>query len=201
MILVPVAFLAVGSPVVLVAIPSIILRFINTDSSYWGLDYHYNAPLMPIIFIAAIEMLARIQAVRGVAPQPGRAAAIVRYSPALMLAITVGLAFWFPLKHLWQPQTYTISQHVRSDNAAMAKVPDGVTVEATTTLLAPLSARTDTFWAGDRSPAAQYIVYDNAESINNPKPVNMDQWIEHRHPGVSYQEIYAQDDVYVFRRS
>jgi uncharacterized membrane protein len=203
MILVPVAFLAVGSPVVLVAVPSIILRFLNTDSSYWGLSYHYNAPLMPIVFIAAIEMLARIQAVRGVAaqPRPGRAAAIGRYSPALMLAITVGLAFWFPLKHLWQPQTYTISQHARTDNAAMAKVPDGATVEATLTLLAPLSARTDTFWAGDRSPAAQYIVYDNAAGIFNPKPVNIHQWIEHRHQGVSYQEIYAQDDVYVFRRA
>ncbi len=203
LILLPVAFLAVGSPVALVAVPSIVLRFLNTGSNYWGPYYHYNAPLMPIVFIAAIDALSRIQAAHGTAGQPrqGLAAATVRYSPALMLAIAAGLAFWAPVKHLWQPQTYTIGQHVLTENAAMAKVPDGATVEATMTMLAPLAARADTFWTGIPDPAAQYIVFDNTRSINNPQPGNMYQWIEHRHQGVRYRKIYSRDDVYVFRRS
>jgi uncharacterized membrane protein len=185
-------------------VPSIVLRFINTDSNYWGPHYHYNAPLMPIVFIAAIDALSRIQAARGSAGQPRRrlAAATVRYSPALMLAIAVGLAFWAPLRLLWQSQTYTISQHVRAENAAMARVPDAATVEATFTMLAPLAARADTFLTGNPgNPATQYIVFDNAKSIDNPKPVNVSRWVEHHHRGVSYRKIFSEDDVYVFRRS
>ena len=76
LILLPVAFLALRSPLVLVAVPSIVLRFLNTDSSYWGFYYHYNAPLMPIVFIAAIDALSRLQAARNIrratAAEPGR---------------------------------------------------------------------------------------------------------------------------------
>jgi uncharacterized membrane protein len=204
LILLPVAFLALRSPLILVAVPSILLRFLNTDSSYWGFYYHYNAPLMPIVFIAAIDALSRIQAAPSTPGQPRRSLAVatVRYSPALMLAIAAGLAFWAPLKHLRQPQTYTISQHVRAEDAAMAKVPGGATVEATVTMLASLAARTDTFRTSNPGgPAAQYIVFDNTKSINNPKPGNIQRWVEHRHQGVRYRKIYSEDDVYVFRRS
>jgi len=49
-------------------------------------------------------------------------------SPRGELAVAVALAFQFPLSYLWQGSTYTISPHVAADNAAMAVVPDGVTV-------------------------------------------------------------------------
>ena len=46
-----------------------------------------------------------------------------RYGVAMMLAITVPLAFQFPLSTLWNAQTYRISSHVEAADAAMAKVP------------------------------------------------------------------------------
>jgi uncharacterized membrane protein len=64
MILLPTAFLALGSPLVLIAVPSLLLRFIGTNSNYWGTDWHYNATIMPIIFLAAIDAMARIRAAR-----------------------------------------------------------------------------------------------------------------------------------------
>ncbi len=64
LILLPVAFLALGSPLTLVAIPSLALRFVSTNSAYWGADYHYNATVMPIVFLGAIDTLARIRAYR-----------------------------------------------------------------------------------------------------------------------------------------
>ncbi len=69
LILLPVAFLALGSPIALVAVPGLALRFVSTNSAYWGSGYHYNATVMPIVFIAAIGTLARIRAHRA---QPGR---------------------------------------------------------------------------------------------------------------------------------
>ena len=70
MLLLPTAFAALGSPLALVALPSLALRFVSTNSAYWGTDWHYNATLMPILFIAAVEALARW---RAAAPAPAAA--------------------------------------------------------------------------------------------------------------------------------
>jgi uncharacterized membrane protein len=205
LVLLPVVFLALRSPLSLVAVPSLLLRFTNTDPNYWGPYYHYSAPLMPIVFVAAIDGLSRIQAARGTASSSrrGAAAAIVRYGPALMLAIALGLCFWAPIKHLFQSQTYTISHHVRAEDAAMAEVPDGATVEATEGMEAPLAARADVFYARDpRNPAPQYIVIDPKDYYAQP-PIgrNVGQWVKRDHPDASYQQIFRRDGVYVFRRT
>ena len=67
MILLPTAFLALRSPVVLAILPSLALRFIATNSSYWTTQWHYNATVMPIVFIAAIDGMSRIRAARNAA--------------------------------------------------------------------------------------------------------------------------------------
>src|SRR6202046_3211838 len=64
LILLPVAFLALGSPLALVAVPSLALRFVSANPAYWGSGYHYNATVMTIVFIAAIDTLGRIRAYR-----------------------------------------------------------------------------------------------------------------------------------------
>jgi hypothetical protein len=173
MILLPTAFIALRSPLVLAAVPGLALRFISTNSAFWGTDWHYNATVMPIVFIAAIDALARIRAAgtharsswperprgswRPAAPGvPGLlgmprsvATALERHGAAMMLAVCAALAFQFPLSNLWQPQTYHLGPHVLAARAAMALVPDGATVETDIDLLAPLAARTDAFWLGN----------------------------------------------------
>ena len=62
LVLLPAAFLALRSPLALVAVPGLALRFLSTNSSFWGTQFHYSAILMPIVFVAAIDGLARIQA-------------------------------------------------------------------------------------------------------------------------------------------
>ncbi len=62
MVLLPVAFVALRSPLAAVAVPGLALRFLSTNSNFWGTHWHYNATLMPIVFLAAIDGLARIQA-------------------------------------------------------------------------------------------------------------------------------------------
>src|SRR5215467_4977976 len=93
MILLPTAFIAVRSPLVLAAVPSLALRFISTNSAYWGTYWHYSATVMPVVFIAAIDAIARIRAAR-VAREPGRlGAAVEQHGAAVMLAIAAALAF------------------------------------------------------------------------------------------------------------
>ena len=206
LILLPVAFLALGSPIALVAVPGLALRFVSTNGAYWGSAYHYNATVMPIVFIAAIGTLARIRAHRAQPeqepwrfPWPQRAA--TRGAPALMLVIAAVTAWPFPLSGLWQVQTYQISAHVRAEDAAVARVPAGTTVEATLTLLAPLAARDDTYWIGNAgNPAPRYVVFDELDSGWNPPPGDPLTFVEQRHPGTTYRQVYESNFVYVFRR-
>jgi uncharacterized membrane protein len=242
LLLLPTAFIALRSPLVLIAVPGLLLRFLSTDSSFWGTLWHYNATVMPIVFVAAVDGLARID-VRpavGADPSAGPAAAlrllrarwlcwlvrlpprgwlvrlpprgwlvrlppragIRRFALVLMLVIAVPLAFQYPLSKLWQPSTYQISPRVAADEAAMAQVPDGATVLTTLDLLAPLAARTDTFWIGNNgNPVAQYIVFDGQDSDYSPAIKNVPAFIAGFYPPHTYTQIFASGDVYVFRRT
>jgi hypothetical protein len=62
LILLPVAFLALRSPLVLIALPSLALRFVSTNSYFWGTNWHYDATVMPIVFLAAVDGMARFRA-------------------------------------------------------------------------------------------------------------------------------------------
>src|SRR5271165_3428306 len=216
LLLLPTAFIALRSPLVLIAGPSLLLRFLSTNSSYWGTFWHYNATVMPIIFIAAIDAMARIGAVMDAEGPAGsaswasgsqgvRRAALAgarRYGAAMMLAITVPLALQFPLSTVWNAQSYRISGHVRSADAAKAKVPDGATVQATLDLLAPLAARTDTFWIGNAgNPRTEYIVFDGQNSDYSPPVSNVPAFIAQLYPGHIYTQVFQSGDVYVFLRT
>jgi uncharacterized membrane protein len=211
LILLPVAFLALRSPLVLIAVPSLALRFISTNSYFWGTAWHYDATVMPIVFLAAVDAMAAFRAAslrRAPArrrtlpwlPAPGEA--VARYGAVVMVVIAGFLAFRFPLDTLWSPQTYQITPHVAAEDAAMARVPDGVSVEATLTMLAPLAARDDTYWIGTYpNPAPAYIVFDEDNSGWSPPPANVLAFVRQRHPGWAYQRIFSADGVDVFRRA
>jgi uncharacterized membrane protein len=203
LILLPTAFIALRSPLVLAAVPSLALRFVGTNPYYWGTDWHYNATVMPIVFIAAIDGMARIRAARAAGRPLPLAGPLERYGAGLMLGAAAALAFQFPLSQLWTPQTYTIGPHVAAARAAMARVPDGATVATDLDLLAPLAARTDTFWLGNFStnPATQYIVFDTASTDWQPPPSNVLSFVEGLNHGVRYRQIYSSDGVYVFIRA
>jgi len=211
LILLPVAFLALRSPLALIALPSLALRFISTNSYFWGTGWHYDATVMPIVFLAAVDGMARFRArsrrragaarSRGPSRLPAPGEAVARYGAAVMVVIAGWLAFRFPLDTLWSSQTYEISAHVRAENAAMARVPDGVTVEATLSMLAPLAARDDTYWIGTYpNPAPDYVVFDETNTGWSPPPANALTFIEQRHPGWAYLRIFTDDGVDVFQR-
>jgi uncharacterized membrane protein len=221
LLLLPTAFIALGSPVAAAVIPSILLRFIATNPYYWGTMWHYNATAMPILFIAAIEAMARWRraATPGAAPAAGGrespaggwagvvrdtwgavTAAAGRHGAAMMAAVAVALALQFPLSNLWNGQTYEIGPNVVADQAAMAVVPNGATVTTTLNLLAPLAARCDTFWVGNSgNPDTQYVVFDGPNSGYSPAVTNVPAFIRQLYPGADYQQVFQEDGIYVFK--
>jgi uncharacterized membrane protein len=215
MVLLPTGFLALRSPIALVAAPGLLLRFISTNSYFWGVNWHYNATMMPVVFLAAIDAMARLRASAANRARTGRvrrlraaavardaAAGMTRYAAAGMVIIAAVLAFRFPLDGLWDSRTYAISPHVSAERAAMARVPDGTTVEATLSMLAPLAARDDTFWVGTSDGVApRYVVFDAANSGFSPPPTDILAFVDQRHNGVFYRQVFEESDVYVFRRA
>ncbi len=214
LILLPTAFLALRSPLVLAAVPSLALRFVSTNTTFWGTSWHYNATVMPIVFIAAIDAMARIRAARTRRPSPpggtGELAGLLdRHGAAMMLAISAALAFQFPLSGLWQPQTYQLGAHVQAARAAMALVPDGTTVQTDIDLLAPLGARADAYWIGNSplwqgsagNPVTQYVVLDQSAGDLPPHSGSAIGYVESLNRGARYRMIYRHGGVYVFVRS
>ncbi len=213
LLLLPTAFAALGSPVAVLAVPALALRFISPNTAYWGTSWHYNATIMPILFIAAAEAIGRWRRAHARAwpssASSGRVGdlvhsvqvAAVRHGGAVMATVAVALCFQFPVSALWQASAYRLSPHVADADAAMAVVPDGATVQTTLDLLAPLAARTDTFWIGTQgNPVTQYIVFDGADSGYSPPVTNVPQFIDTWYKNDGYVQVFERGDVYVYRR-
>jgi len=197
-LLLPVAFLALRSPLALLAVPMLGLRFESSNTAYWGTGWHYNATVMPIVFLAAVDGLARL---RSSGELTGWRDAWQRHGVAMMLAVAVPFAFQYPLSGLWNANTYKLDAHVAAANAAMARVPDGASVLTTLDLLAPLAARTDTYWIGNAgNPRTEYIVFDGVNSDYSPPVTDVPGLIAKFYPGNVYRQIHVSGDVYVFKR-
>ena len=220
MLLLPTLFLALRSPLVLVAVPELLLRLVSTDPGYWGLIRHYNGPVMPVVFTAAVDALwllrqrpERLVPGDGEPGAPGESRGraflrngVGRYGAAAMAAVCLVLAFSHPVSELWDPATYRLSPRVIAVRHAIDLVPDGATVAANTEMLAPLGARADAFWLGNAAlylgtagnPATEYVVYDKASPDFGSSPADVRGFVEAVSRGASYKLIYARDGVYVF---
>lgn len=145
LLLLPTAGLALRSPLALAAVPAVALRLASSNTSYWGTAWHYNATVMPILAVAAIDGLHRLRARpswgrRGLSPW------LSRHGSALVVAVAVTMAFHSPLNQLWQPGTYRTPAHIEAAARAERMIPSGQTVAATMGQLASLGARDDVCW-------------------------------------------------------
>ncbi|GAA3345668.1 DUF2079 domain-containing protein [Amorphoplanes nipponensis] len=153
-LLAPTAGLALRSPLVWVAAPTLLWRFTSGNPAYWGTGYHYSAVLMPVLMVAFIDALARRRAA-------GRA---VRPLLATSLAATALLLPHFPLAQLPSVQTWRGDPRTTAAHRVLDRIPDGSTVAATNRLVPQLTGRTTvTLFGFDYpGPAPQFIVVDTA---------------------------------------
>jgi uncharacterized membrane protein len=202
LLVLPTALLALFSPISLAIVLPILLRYVSNNPYYWGTTFHYNAPLMPILFVAALDTLIRWRE----AHELGRATPLMRagakYGAVAMLAACVALADEFPVNSFWSPKTtFDFGGKASAAFKAVSVVPKNVSVATTLDLLAPLAARDRTYWLGTvNNTATEYVVFDNDNSGWDQQidPLN---FVEHLLGGAQYQQIYAdQYGIYVFRR-
>ncbi|WP_329563697.1 DUF2079 domain-containing protein [Kitasatospora sp. NBC_01266] len=191
-----VGFLALRSPLTIIALPTLAWRFASSNPAFWGPDWHYSATLMPILFLALADAVRRC---REAAPPwlKHYAEAVVAAAPVIAVACLVSLPVGFG--GLADPGAWPGGPHVAALRAAIARIPPGVRVESSLVTLAPLAARDDTYLIGAaRQAAPQYVCLELAE--HDPVAPDPAGYLAALHPGSGYAVLFSGDRVVVLRR-
>jgi uncharacterized membrane protein len=173
----PVAFLSLASPIMLLAVPSLVASLLSSRPTEWSWDLYYQMPLMPVIFIGAahaaygIVRLVRRGLARGGLRRPAWLPRVVR--PSLVAGLALGgyaaHATWHDTKveqiGQWRSQGAFRSDPgwVADVHRALAVVPSGVDVRATNNLLIPLATRDTATLVGSHVDRGDWAAVDMAD--------------------------------------
>lgn len=139
---------ALFSPLVLMAVPLLAERMLaSAFANWWVPDFHYNAFIVIVLFAAGVDGVRR-------RCFPARRWAIG------VLVFALGCVPFFFMARLYNTTSYQLDARERAAGEAVARVPDGVTVEAANNLAPALTSR-DTVLLWDRTPRwAPWVVAD-----------------------------------------
>lgn len=150
--------LALRSPILLIALPTIGWRFVSSYSQYWGTDWHYSAVLMPVVTLALVDAL-------DTARHSTRAwlRSYVQHLPAAVAAASVALTTSLPLSALAEGEIYRKPARVSAIERLLGTVPDGASVEANIAPISRLTSRCRVFWVTNtRGIDPDFIALDNS---------------------------------------
>lgn len=191
-------FLALRSPLWLATVPTILWRFHSTNPTYWGRDWHYDAVLMPIVFLALVDALGRMHG----SPRTWVRAYAVRV-PAVVATVAVMLVAHFPFRDFANPSTYRDRERQAAAEQALARVPDDVVVASDQALLPYIATRAKRlFLLGNTgSFRPDYLIVDTEEWTRDPgHEQDPARWSNSLYRDASYQMIFSREGYIVFRR-
>ncbi|MER7406552.1 DUF2079 domain-containing protein [Streptomyces sp. NPDC000070] len=170
--------LALRSPLLLVALPTLGWRFLSGDDHYWGTDWHYSAVLMPVVFLALADALTAARR----SPRPWLSSYAAQL-PAAVAAAALALTTSLPLAQLTEAGIYRKPAAVSGVEGLLARIPDGATVEANIGPISRLTSRCRVFWLGNtQGVSPQYIALENVDGTYRD-PV---AYAGDLHPGARY---------------
>ncbi|MFE9022374.1 DUF2079 domain-containing protein [Streptomyces sp. NPDC007808] len=150
--------LALRSPLLLVALPTLGWRFVSSYSQYWGTDWHYNAVLMPVVVLALVDAL-------DLSRHSPRAwlRSYVNHLPAAVAAASVALTTSLPLSAVTESEIYRKPERTGAVERLLAQIPDGASVEANIAPISRLTSRCRVFWVSNtRGVEPDFIALDNS---------------------------------------
>ena len=183
-------FVGTASPWFALVAPTLAWRFAGSVEAYYGWDsWHYNAVLVPIAACSLLDVIDQWLA-------PERATAETDVEPG-----EEAPASSLPLWHLPDLRE---DPRMAAALGALDAVPEGVSVETDTTLLARLVPGREVYWVGttgtlDTPP--EYVVIDARSYAWGDQQVDAESWGSAAHPGHSYETVYAKQGFRVARRT
>ena len=181
--------LALRSPLILAALPTLGWRFVSHDDHYWGTDWHYSAVLMPVVVLALVDAAAT-------ARTSGRPwlRSYASGAPAAAAGAALALTLTLPLASLSHSATYKVDPRTKDIERVLDTIPDGATVEANVGPISRLVHRTTVYWVGDTPGVIpQYIAIDNTSGWAGD-PVT---YAKELHPSVTYAQVAGADGYVV----
>jgi uncharacterized membrane protein len=184
-------FAALRSPLLVVALPVVAYRLDSANPHYWSVTtVHYNAMLMPILFVALMDALPRL-------PRP-----YARIAPAGVLVVALALLPQFSLWHLARPGYYRMPAHVTAARQVLAEIPSGSTVAATDYLAPQLTDRCTVILFPDLyRRGADWIVVDTTGPAGVHATPAQRLAAVRALPGQGYRQVAAADGVLLFHRA
>jgi hypothetical protein len=170
MLLVPLAFLPLGSPYGLLALPLLAGRFFSDRPLTWQTGYHYDAPIWVVLVLAAVDAFGR---------RPLRWAPWARWGPAALAVLLVGAVIvgpWvapvaFPLRRLVDGEAFASSSKARDLSAAISVVPASTCVVADDYVADHLTHTNRVTVAGVSRHREDFYVLDLAQTPSVGTPV------------------------------
>lgn len=189
------AGIALRSPFVLVAAPTLGWRFLSGEPGYWEPTWHYSAVLMPVAFLAMVDGidLARRGRARWLRHYS-------RYAPAVALTASLMLLPQLPLWQLTDPGRWFAAPREASAREVLAVVPDGVVVETDVGLMSYLVDSADVYYLGNDNPVPDYLVIDRQAGGTPAEWGDVLQVAAILHPEATFEAVLAIDGYEVARR-
>jgi uncharacterized membrane protein len=203
-LLVPFALLPLASPYTLLAVPLLAERLFSSNANHWSALFHYNAMLMPIMFVAAMDGLVRLQRMTQgrvqLSPRLDPRRIAIGWAVAVLVGAVAISAIHFPYRRFIRPSEWTTSARDRAAAEAVAVVPNGAIVEATNFSSAHLTGRTQVMLFDDEPRGADWIVVDTQR---NSFPFDNVEQVRARVaelPSLGYALVFSKDgfDVWHF---
>ncbi|MFC9638188.1 DUF2079 domain-containing protein [Streptomyces mirabilis] len=175
--------LAVRSPLLLVALPTLGWRLLSSDRHYWGTEWHYSAVLMPVLSLALADALSRARW----SPRPWlRSYAL--HLPTAVVAAALALTTSLPLSVLGESAAYRKPARVSAVERLLARVPDGASVEANVGPSSRLVARCRVFWPGGTGGVTpDFIALDDSDHAIQ----DVQAYAGRLHPHAAYDVVGA----------
>jgi len=191
------AFTALRSSLLLIAAPSLTARLASGNPLYWDTgDVHYNATLMPIVFVAAV---AGISALRGSARPPLRAHAAA--TPWISAAVALALVPQYSFADLLRPAFYRTDPHATAAVRVLRLIPDGASVAASGGLIPRLVDRTDVVvFPSESSRPVRWVVLDLKRRTSVPRPFAVQDAALAGLPALGFEAVTQDDGVVLYRR-
>ncbi|WP_370200469.1 DUF2079 domain-containing protein [Aeromicrobium sp.] len=181
---------ALGSPWVLLVLPTFAWRFVGDNPFYWGTDWHYSLLLMPIVFVAAVDTMRRYPPVRWTAV------------PALV--VSLALLPSTPLWALAQGETYEVPDRAAVAQRVVDMVPDGASVVTDIGVITHLATDHDVYWLGTVGTAPlpdgdpDYVLFDQWAGVGSPPDART--WAEQTFGG-TWVTVWNADGYQLARRA
>jgi len=207
-LLAPLGFLPLASPIVVAAVPLLLERMLATGyPAWWTSNYHYDAFIVMVMMLAAVDGAARIQRrihrkwpdLRLGWPAARSVSLGASWAMAVCVAAVATLP-WTPLGQLVHPKFYTVNARIRAAASAAAVVPDRALVEAADYIGPSLSGRAQVLLLDGTPRWAPWVVADT-KGLDFPfcSPADQARLVSYLKTR-GYTQVFARDGYVVLRR-